>query len=100
MYATCSPHVLQKEELLTKIYLYSDYAHEEGQPGFLFSLTIWLYSFMLKLIPSIILTIFTGFLIVELYKAEERSARLKNGGPNGAMAVPSNRAPQVRLKVK
>ena len=54
---------------------------------------------MLKLIPSIILTIFTGFLIVELYKAEERSARLKNGGPNGAMAAPSNRAPQVRLQV-
>ena len=51
---------------------------------------------MLKLIPSIILTIFTGFLIVELYKAEERSARLKNGGPNGAMAAPSTRAPQVR----
>ena len=23
MYTTCSPHVLQKEELLTKIYLYS-----------------------------------------------------------------------------
>ena len=79
---------------------YSDYAHEDGNPGFLFSLTIWLYSFMLKLIPSIILTIFTGFLIVELYKAEERSARLKNGGPNGAMAAASNRAPQVRLQLK
>ena len=91
--------MIQKLELLTKIYLYSDYAHEDGQPGFLFSLTIWLYSFMLKLIPSIILTIFTGFLIVELYKAEERSARLKNGGPNGAMAAPSNRAPQVRLQL-
>ena len=51
----------------------------DGQPGFLFSLTIWLYSFMLKLIPSIVLTIFTGFLIHELYKAEERSARLKKG---------------------
>ena len=83
----------------TQYYMYySDYAHEDGKPGFLFSLTIWLYSFMLKLIPSIILTIFTGFLIVELYKAEERSARLKNGGPNGAMAAPSNRTPQVRYE--
>ena len=81
----------------TQYYMtFSDYAIEDGAPGFLFSLTIWLYSFMLKLIPSIILTIFTGFLIVELYKAEERSARLKNGGPNGAMAAPSTRAPQVR----
>ena len=66
----------------------------EGQPGFLFSLTIWLYSFMLKLIPSIVLTIFTGFLIHELYKAEERSARLKNG----ANAAVSTRPQQVKSK--
>ena len=72
---------------------FSDYAkNEDGTPGFLFSLTIWLYSFMLKLIPSIILIIFTGFLIIELYKAEERSARLKNGGP----AAQQTQATQVR----
>ena len=27
MYTTCSPHVLQKEELLTKIYLYHSITH-------------------------------------------------------------------------
>ena len=38
-----------------------------------------LYSFILKLVPCIVLTVITGFLIHALYKAEERSARLKNG---------------------
>ena len=30
MYSTCSPHVLQKEELLTKIYLYLDIFRNSG----------------------------------------------------------------------
>ena len=75
----------------TSIFNCSQYAlNDDGTPGFLFSLTIWVYSFMLKLIPSIVLTIFTGFLIHELYKAEERSARLKNG----AGVVTQTRTPQ------
>merc|ERR1719270_570966 len=45
----------------------------------LFRINIWTYSFLLKLVPSIILTVITGFLIKALYKAEERSARLKKG---------------------
>ena len=48
----------------------------------LFRTNIWLYSFILKLVPCIALTIITGFLIRALYKAEERSARLKNGMHN------------------
>ena len=48
----------------------------------LFRLTVWLYSFIIKFVPSIVLTVFTGFLIQALYKAEERSARLKNGNPS------------------
>ena len=45
----------------------------------LFRLTIWIYSFIIKFVPSVVLTVFTGILIHALYKAEERSARLKNG---------------------
>ena len=30
LYTTFSPHVLQKEELLTKIYLYSEFTMERG----------------------------------------------------------------------
>ena len=56
----------------------------QAQEQLLFRLTIWLYSFILKFIPSIVLTIFTGFLIHALYKAEERSARLKNGRSTSA----------------
>ncbi|CAB4064190.1 unnamed protein product [Lepeophtheirus salmonis] len=44
----------------------------------LYRINIWLYTFLLKLIPCIVLTIITGWLIKALYKAEERSARLKN----------------------
>ena len=43
-----------------------------------FRVTIWIYSFILKFVPSIVLIFFTGFLIHALYKAEERSSRLKN----------------------
>lgn len=63
---------------ITKHYLhFSEIAQQQHK--LLFRLTVWLYSFIIKLIPSIVLTIFTGFLIHALYKAEERSARLKNG---------------------
>ncbi len=48
--------------------------------SFLYRMNIWIYSFILKLVPCIALTILTGGLVRELYKAEERSARLKNGG--------------------
>nr|XP_040569440.1 G-protein coupled receptor dmsr-1-like [Lepeophtheirus salmonis] len=43
----------------------------------LYRINIWLYTFLLKLIPCVILTIITGWLIKALYIAEERSARLK-----------------------
>ncbi len=46
---------------------------------FLYRMNIWLYSVILKLVPCIVLTVITGFLIRALYKAGERSARLKNG---------------------
>ena len=93
----------------------------EPDDQLLFRFTIWLYSFILKFIPSIVLTIFTGepvnpavkggfclhfqfclgFLIHALYKAEERSARLKNGrggsgGHGGAAAcTPKGCEPEV-----
>ncbi|XP_040573094.1 G-protein coupled receptor dmsr-1 [Lepeophtheirus salmonis] len=44
----------------------------------LYRINIWLYTFILKLIPCIILTIITGWLIKALYKVEERSARLRS----------------------
>lgn len=46
---------------------------------FNYRMNICLYSFILKLVPSVVLTVITGFLIHALYKAEERSARLKVG---------------------
>lgn len=66
------------EKNYMKYYMdYSDLALEDNK--LFFRLTMWLYSFILKFIPSIALTVVTGFLIHALYKAEERSARLKNG---------------------
>ena len=41
------------------------------------TINLWLYSLVLKVVPCFVLTVFTGFLIKALYKAEERSARLK-----------------------
>ena len=70
---------------------------------FFFRFTVWLYSFILKFVPSIVLTVFTGFLIHALYKAEERSARLKQtrrtnvgGGPPGGPQQQVLQQPQVQ----
>ena len=41
------------------------------------TINLWLYSLVLKVVPCFVLTVFTGFLVKALYKAEERSARLK-----------------------
>ena len=46
----------------------------------LYMVNMWLYSVVLKVVPCFVLTVFTGFLIRALYKAEERSARLKVSG--------------------
>ena len=68
----------------------SDFGQQNNH--FFFGFTVWLYSFILKFVPSIVLTVFTGFLIHALYKAEERSARLKQtrrtnvgAGPPGGL---------------
>ena len=42
---------------------------------FLSKLNIWIYSFLLKVVPCIVLTVFTGFLIKELCKSKQRSVR-------------------------
>ncbi|XP_059088552.1 G-protein coupled receptor dmsr-1-like isoform X2 [Tigriopus californicus] len=68
----------------------------------LYRANIWLYSFILKLVPCIVLTLITGFLIRVLYKAEERSARLKNGGSHAPAAAnyrrPSEMPPSAAAK--
>ena len=51
----------------------------------LFSLTMWLYSVLLKLVPCLVLTIFTASLIRAMYKAVEKSGKLK-GGEEGKTA--------------
>ena len=56
----------------------------------LFHFNMWLYSVILKLVPCIVLTIITIFLILELYKAGERSQRLRNGANRNN---PSSRVP-------
>lgn len=82
---------------MTKHYLnFSQLAHQNEK--LLFRLTVWLYSFIIKLIPSIVLTIFTGFLIHALYKAEERSARLKNG--RNTVRTPAAAAPPKNGEVE
>lgn len=45
---------------------------------FLSRLNIWIYSFLLKVVPCIVLTIFTGFLIMELFKSKQRSVRFSS----------------------
>ena len=49
----------------------------EADDFLLDTINLWLYSLVLKVLPCFVLTIITGFLIKALYKAEERSARLK-----------------------
>ena len=66
-----------KQTNKTQYYMHYEAEGDENGNHFFFRLTLWMYSFILKFIPSIILTVFTGFLIHALYKAEERSARLK-----------------------
>ena len=56
---------------------------------FLYRTNIWLYSVILKLVPCIVLTVITGFLIRALYKASEAvgapaQRRQQRGGGNGA----------------
>ena len=41
-------------------------------------MNMWMYSFILKFIPAVILTVITGLLIHAIYKADRKSARLKN----------------------
>ena len=67
----------QTYSIKTQYYMHYIAEGDENGNHFFFRLTLWMYSFVLKFIPSIILTVFTGFLIHALYKAEERSARLK-----------------------
>merc|ERR1712202_36797 len=43
----------------------------------LFSLNMWLYSFILKLLPCVVLTILTACLIRALYKVEQNSLKLR-----------------------
>ena len=40
---------------------------------FYYKLILWLYGFMLKLVPCLVLTVFTASLIRALYQAEENS---------------------------
>ena len=49
----------------------------QAEDHLLGTINLWLYSLVLKVVPCFVLTVFTGFLIKALYKAEERSARLK-----------------------
>jgi len=44
-----------------------------------FSLNLWLYGFFLKLIPCLVLTVFTASLIRAMYQVEANSNKLKNG---------------------
>jgi len=44
-----------------------------------FSLNMWFYSFFLKLLPCVVLTVFTASLIRAMYQAEANSVKLKNG---------------------
>ena len=41
----------------------------------LFSLNMWLYSFFLKLLPCLVLTVLTACLIRELYKVKEEERK-------------------------
>lgn len=52
--------------------------------GLHFSLTLWLYSILLKLVPCLVLTIFTACLVRAMYKAAAHSAKLRGvGGVQG-----------------
>ena len=73
---------------------YSDFGQRNEY--FFFRFTVWLYSFILKFVPSIVLTVFTGFLIHALYKAEERSARLKQTRRTNVGAGPPGPQQQVQ----
>jgi len=44
-----------------------------------FTLNLWLYSILLKLVPCLVLTIFTACLIHAMYQAAENAAKLRGG---------------------
>ena len=44
----------------------------------LYTMNMWMYTFILKFIPAVILTVITGLLIHAIYKADRKSARLKS----------------------
>ena len=65
---------LELEE--TEQYVISHSCMAKGNNYFLSKINIWIYSLVLKVVPCMVLTIFTGFLIKELCKAKQRSVRL------------------------
>ena len=67
---------LELEE--TEQYIISHSCMAKANNYFLSKLNIWIYSFLLKVVPCIVLTIFTGFLIMELFKSKQRSVRFSS----------------------
>jgi len=54
-----------------------------------FTLNLWLYSILLKLVPCLVLTIFTACLIHAMYQAAENAAKLR-GGREGKKSKQNN----------
>ena len=75
---------------------FSQLAQRDGQVTWLYTVNIWIYSFILKFIPSVILTVITGLLIRGIYKADRRAERLKNNNGRAAAAA-AGRAGSLQL---
>ncbi|XP_023346816.1 sex peptide receptor isoform X2 [Eurytemora carolleeae] len=69
----------------------------ESNNKLFYRLNIWFYSFFLKLVPCLVLTIFTGVLIRALYQAEEHSKRMKNGNTENKKSTSTNTVPDNKV---
>lgn len=68
---------LDEDTGLCQTLYYVKYRDDDEDEQKFFQLNLWLYGFMLKLVPCLVLTVFTASLIRAMYQAEEHNRKLK-----------------------
>ncbi|XP_043475242.1 G-protein coupled receptor dmsr-1 [Leptopilina heterotoma] len=86
----CSPAYLifgirrQREQGTKEILYHVDANYSGGRNGFLYQLNFWIISVFVKLLPCVILTIISCWLIKALYRAKSRKQVLRGYSPCAA----------------
>ncbi|XP_054283627.1 G-protein coupled receptor dmsr-1-like [Macrosteles quadrilineatus] len=86
VFSVRSTHVIEKHQVVTLYFLgLSDLARERNE--LLYNVNFWVYAVVIKLIPCVVLTIVSYYLITMLYEVNERRQRLKGDGSKGEKRV-------------